>query len=274
MTAVGSSVRVVPVAAMRVPAILAQRLGNREWDAALRATAVVGLAAIPIVQWVPQAAPLIPLVLTTLWMRGPLSAFIPAGLEPVLMLYGRLYPAWLVTLVAAAASAYAEILSLHLVRGVMDLRALGRVRLGVNGSRLMRLFQRRPALAVAVAAVSPIPDWITRTLAAVSRYPAARYVAADTLGRLPKLFIPAALGAVLNVPAGWLLGLSAGSVVFGAGAGTWKWWHSKRRARHAVVGFTLETVPGAGHYLQEERPDVVAAVVERALGTAAPVARR
>ena len=193
MTAVGSSVRVVPVAAMRVPAILAQRLGNREWDAALRATAVVGLAAIPIVQWVPQAAPLIPLVLTTLWMRGPLSAFIPAGLEPVLMLYGRLYPAWLVTLVAAAASAYAEILSLHLVRGVMDLRALGKVRLGVNGSRLMRLFQRRPALAVAVAAVSP------------------------------------------NVPGGWLLGLSAGSVVFGAGAGTWKWWHSKRGARRVVT---------------------------------------
>jgi len=28
---------------------------------------------------------------------------------------------------------------------------------------------------------------------------------------------------------------SAGSVVFGAGAGTWKWWHSKRRARRAVT---------------------------------------
>lgn len=37
--------------------------------------------------------------------------------------------------------------------------------------------------------------------------------------------------------------------------------------RHAVVGFTLEMVPGAGHYLQEERPDVVAAAVERALTT-------
>ncbi len=44
MTAVGSSVRAVPVAAMRVPAILARRLGNREWDAALRATAVLAVA--------------------------------------------------------------------------------------------------------------------------------------------------------------------------------------------------------------------------------------
>jgi len=231
VTAVVSSLPTMPPAAMRLPAILARRFGNPGWDAVLRATAVVGLVAIPIVEWVPQAAPLIPLALTTLWMRGPLSAFIPAGLEPVLMLYGRLYPAWLVTLVAAAASAYAEILSLHLVRGVMDLSALGKVRLGVNGSRLMRLFRRRPALAIAVAAVSPIPDWITRTLAAVSRYPAARYVTWDTLGRLPKLFIPAALGAFLHVPDAWLVGLAAGSVGVGAVAGTWKWWHAKRRAR-------------------------------------------
>lgn len=205
-----------------------RRFGTPEWDAAIRATGVVGLLAIPVVALMPGAEPLIGLALATLWMRGPASAFIPAGLEPVLMLYGRMYPAWLVTLVAAAASAYAEVLSLHLVRGVMATRLLARMRTGVQGSRVMRLFERRPALAIAFAAMSPIPDWITRTLAAVARYPARRYVLADTLGRLPKLWIPAALGTVLTIPDGWLLGAALGSIVIGGAIGIWRWRRMQR----------------------------------------------
>jgi len=44
--------------------------------------------------------------------------------------------------------------------------------------------------------------------------------------------------------------------------------------RSRVPAFTIDLVPGAGHYLQEERPDIVAAVVERALATASTVAGR
>jgi uncharacterized membrane protein YdjX (TVP38/TMEM64 family) len=220
-----------------------RRLGTPEWDAALRATGVVGLLAIPIVTFVRGSEPLIGLVLATLWMRGPASAFIPAGLEPVLMLYGRLYPAWLVTLVAAAASAYAEILSLHLVRGVMATRLFGRLRATVQGSRMMRLFERRPALAIAIAAASPIPDWITRTLAAVARYPARRYVLADTIGRLPKLWIPAALGTVIAIPDGWLVGAAIGSIAVGGVAGIWKWWNVKRTQAGGIAQAVTEPRP-------------------------------
>jgi len=227
------------LAAPGMPAgLLRRRFGTREWDAALRATGVVGLLAIPVILFVPGAEPMIGLVLTTLWMRGPASAFLPVGLEPVLMLYGRLYPAWLVTLVAAGASAYAEVLSLHLVRGVMATRLLDRVRGSVQGSRVMRLFNRHPAVAIAIAAASPIPDWITRTLAAVARYPARQYVLADTLGRLPKLWIPAALGTVLAIPDAWLVAAAAGSIAIGGAAGIWKWWtmqrnHTRRARRPA-----------------------------------------
>jgi len=200
-----------------------RRFGTPEWDAALRATGVVGLIALPLVQLVPGVEPLIGLALTTLWLRGPAAGVMIVGLEPVLMLYGRLYPAWVVTLVAAGASAYAEYLSLHLMRGVMAMRMLERAQRSVQGSRIMRLFKRSPAAAVAIAAVSPIPDWITRTLAAVARYPARRYVLADTLGRLPKLWIPAALGTVVAIPGRWLIAASIGSVAIGGAVGIWRW---------------------------------------------------
>jgi uncharacterized membrane protein YdjX (TVP38/TMEM64 family) len=206
-----------------------RRYGSREWDLALRATGIVGLLGLPLVTVVPDAEPLVLLVLATLWMRGPASAFIPVGLEPILMLYGRLYPIWLVTLVAAGASAYVEVLSLHLMRGVLAMRLLERARHSVQGSRVMRLFNRSPAAAIAIAAVSPIPDWITRTLAAVSHYPTRRYVVADTVGRLPKLFIPALLGRVVGISDRWLLGISAGSVVVGGIVGLVRWWQLTRR---------------------------------------------
>jgi len=211
--------------------LLNRRFGSRELDAALRATGVVGLIGIPIMLFVPGAEALVGLVLATLWMRGPASAFLPVGLEPVLMLYGRLYPAWQVALVAGGASACAEVISLHLVRGVMAMRLLGRARDSVQGSRMMGLFNRQPAAAVALAAISPIPDWITRTLAAVARYPAWRYVLADTLGRLPKLWLPAALGTVIAIPDRWLAGVAVGTMVFGGAAGLWKWWRLKRPER-------------------------------------------
>jgi uncharacterized membrane protein YdjX (TVP38/TMEM64 family) len=207
------------VRAVTAAALATHHFGDREWDAALRATGVVGIIAIPLILLVPGIEALVLLVLAVLWLRSPVAAFSMIGLEPLLMLYGRLYPVWLVVLVATAASVVVEIISLHVMRGVMALRLLERVRGHVRGSKLMALFQRRPGVAIAVAALSPVPDWVTRSIGAVARYPIGRYVLADTIGRLPKIWIPVALGSVLIIPSKVLLAVSVGSVALGAVAG-------------------------------------------------------
>lgn len=209
--------------------LLLWRVGTPGVDAVLRATGVACLLGIPIVLLVPSASAFVPLVLSTVWLRGPISGFIPVGLEPLLMAYGATYPPWLVTLIAACASAYAEFVSMHVVRGVVGLPQLSTMSDRLQGSRIMRLFERRPLLAIAMTAVSPVPDYITRTLAAVSRFPIARYVAADTVGRLPKLFVPAALGATLHIPTSWLIGTVVGSVAVGALVAFGRWRHMRSR---------------------------------------------
>jgi uncharacterized membrane protein YdjX (TVP38/TMEM64 family) len=196
--------------------LLRRRFGSADWDAALRATGVVGIIAIPFVLLVPRAEALVMLVLAVLWLRSPAAAFSMIGLEPLLMLYGRLYPVWLVVAVATAASIVVEIISVRVMRGVMAMRLLEQVRGHVRGSRLMALFQRRPAVAIAVAALSPVPDWVTRSIGAVARYPIGKYVLADTIGRLPKIWIPVALGSIIILPAKLLLAISTGSVGLGA----------------------------------------------------------
>jgi uncharacterized membrane protein YdjX (TVP38/TMEM64 family) len=201
--------------------------GRSEWAAALRAMLVIAAILIPIAVAVPAAWPWVRLIVVTLWFRGPVGVLIPVGLEPVLMTYGRIHPPFLVAMVALIGSAVGELVSLRLMRGVFALEACERLRRTVDGARVMRLFRASPFVAVAVGALSPIPDWMTRSFAAVSRYSPVRYILADTVGRIPKLWIAAAAGTVISVTWQALIALVAAQVVLGVGL----WWWRTRRPR-------------------------------------------
>ena len=173
------------------------RSGQREWFAAMHTTMLICACCLPVAWLVPAARPWMPLVLSTIWLRGPVGFLIPVGLEPVLMEYGARHHPLTVLAVAALASAAAETVSLRVMRGVAALDVLARTTHSLRDSRIVRLFARQPGLAVAFGALSPVPDWITRSLAAVSGYPLVRYVLADTIGRTPKLWLAVAAGGVV-----------------------------------------------------------------------------
>jgi len=175
------------------------RTGRQEWRAAMHTTLLICACCLPIAWLVPAARPWMPLVLSTIWLRGPIGFLIPVGLEPVLMEYGARHPPLAVLAVAALASAAAETVSLRVMRGVATLDVLAPNSRSLRDSRVVRLFARQPGLAVAFGALSPVPDWITRSLAAVSGYSLVRYVLADTIGRTPKLWLAVAAGGFVSI---------------------------------------------------------------------------
>ncbi|HEX5818161.1 MAG TPA: hypothetical protein VFY20_04745, partial [Gemmatimonadales bacterium] len=124
--------------------------------------------------------------------------------------------------------------SLRVMRGMASLEALAKARQSWRGSRIVRLFERSPAAAVAFGALSPVPDWITRSLAAVSGYHPARYVVADTLGRLPKLWIPAAAGGLVSVDPMLTRVFLLSQIVLVGGVVGLRWHRSRRRWRTSV----------------------------------------
>src|SRR5437016_4495560 len=82
------------------------RRGTPEWDAVLRATGILALAAIyPAIRW-PDVAVLAGFVCLTVFVSGPISMVLPAAFEPMLMVAGRLYHPLLVTLLAVAGNLY------------------------------------------------------------------------------------------------------------------------------------------------------------------------
>lgn len=191
---------------------MGSRTSERTWDVYLRSTAVLGLGGIALVLAVPAAGILVGLAIYTLWVTGPLSPLFPIGLEPVVMLLGRIHAPLLVAAVVTAAGAHAEFLSYHLYRKALHHTSLDALRNSRLLLRLERCFRRAPFWTVWFLSWSPLPYWGGRILAALTGYPMARYLTATSVGRFPKFWLFAALGLQWEVPGGILF------AVVGAGA--------------------------------------------------------
>jgi uncharacterized membrane protein YdjX (TVP38/TMEM64 family) len=209
---------------------LSRRRGNRLWDRVLRGTGIAGLLGLVLLAVAPEVAPLVGLALFTMWVSGPLSPFFPVGLEPVLMTVGRFYPPWLVAAVAVLAGAFVEFLGYHLYGFAVGLDAARPFR----ETRVVRwataLFRRRPFLATWFCAWSPVPFWVVRVLAPLSRYPVAKYLLANVLGRYPKLWLFAALGSWMKVDVSILVTVAAAALVLGFLPSAWRAWRGRRRS--------------------------------------------
>lgn len=195
----------------RVARFLLRPRGDRRWDLVLRATGIVALAGIPVVYWVPRSVVLVWLAVISLPANSPLSPILPASFEPVIMEAAKFEPALAVTVVALAAYMYTEYLNYHLYAWVLNWQRFS----GLRGRRWVRWgverFARAPYTTIVIFALTPLPFWIARCLSILHRYPLTRFMSATAVGRLPRIFAYAWLGAKLQVPGLVLLGVAVGS---------------------------------------------------------------
>lgn len=204
--------------------------GNRLWDAVIRGTGAAGVLGFFLIALFPASGPLIGLGVYTIWVAGPLSPFFPVGLEPMLVVFGRLYPPLLVAGVSTGAGLYVEFLNYHLYRKLLRHRLARPFRESRTVDFLRRLFERAPFLTVWFCAWAPLPYWVVRILAAMTGYPLRRYLTASLLGRFPKLWFFAALGLYWTVPDSVLVGIVAVTTAFAAGMWIWR----RRRGRRTA----------------------------------------
>ena len=169
------------------------------WDGVLWANGAVAGTGV-LVSWLfPTLRELVVFFALMLLASGPVSAFLPVASEPVLMVFGQLHDPLVLTLVGSVAFVLAEWLNYRLFTATVHLRPLERIRKARFTRRVSVGFRRRPFLTVFVVALTPIPLWVARTVAAVTRYSTTRFLAATLLGRVPRIWIFALLGAAIPV---------------------------------------------------------------------------
>ena len=172
-------------------------------------------------------------VVTTLWVHGPWSPLLPAAYEPVLMLFGKLYPPWLIALTGATLSCIVEWINYRVYDWISDIKRLERLKEKATSGRFVKLFRKQPFLVVWIFAWSPLPDWAARIMGVVAGYSTWKYVLAFWLGRLPKFLFLAWLGKQLPLTAMQLTVIAIGAVVIGYGVG---WWKGRRGGRDGRDG--------------------------------------
>ena len=129
--------------------------------------------------------------------------------------------------VATAGNLYVEFLNYHLYRKVMGLERAEPLRESRVVRLLVRLFEKAPFLTVWLCSCSILPYWAVRIVAPVAGYPMERYLGATLLGRLPKIWLFAALGAWWSVSTALLLAVTAAGVAVGLGTWAWKRWRGE-----------------------------------------------
>jgi len=220
-----STPRTPSVSARRRPhrglrGLLTRRIGSPAADRVLWGSGVVGAVVLLLAIAAPALGPLVLFLLLTVWTNGPYSPVLPATYEPILMLFGKLYPPLLIAVVATAGTVYVEYLNYHLYAAGAE-RLPERVRAHPLLARVERWYARAPFATVIVAALTPLPYWLVRVLSALTRYPVRRHLAATAIGRFPRLWFFAAIATPLGIPTPWLVFASVavlGVMVLVAGA--------------------------------------------------------
>ena len=193
--------------------ILGRRYGNLAWDGVVRGTGLVALAAIPVLLWFPPpVSGLMVFLIITIFLNGPLGVFLPATYEPILMLFGRIYPPVLIGFIGIIGTLYIEGLNYYLYAKILQLKAFTPTRESVMVKRVVGWFQKAPFFTVWLCSWSPFPYWTVRVLAPIAEYPVRKYLLATFLGRFPRLWFFAALGAIWGVSYQVLLAISLGTI--------------------------------------------------------------
>lgn len=187
------------------------------WDPLLWASGGVALLGIVLTHWVPPASELAVLFSLALLANGPFSMFLPAAVEPMVMIFARLYPWTAVAGVATLSAVLAEYADYRIFTGILMSGPLEGARNSPAARLVARTFARSPFLAVVMGALTPVPFWLVRISAVLAEYPVSRFLLGVALGRFPRFVVYAAIGTVLPVTNGQIAWFAVGlTVVFAA----------------------------------------------------------
>ena len=194
----------------RIFRTLAAPMGDRRWDLFLWGSGALALLGIPVVVAFPTTVPLVWLAVVSLPANSPLGPILPTTFEPLIMEAAKHERALSVSLVALGGYLYTEYLNWHAYAWILDRRVLFTFRQHRYVQRATGYFSRSPFWAVFTFALTPLPFWAARCLAILDGYDLRRFFLATALGRWPRFYLYAWLGAELRIPALFLVAVIVG----------------------------------------------------------------
>lgn len=134
----------------------------------------------------------------------PTNSIFPLPHEPGVLYFAQFYdPLW-IAIAATIASVVMSFADYAMVEAWMRHPRLGAVQHTKLFKWAVKWMKRWPFAIIVLFSLTPLPISVVRILAPASGYPVSRYIAAQIVGRLPRFYLLAYLGAAVQFPA-WVL---------------------------------------------------------------------
>ncbi|MCK4893296.1 MAG: VTT domain-containing protein [Calditrichia bacterium] len=134
----------------------------------------------------------------------PSNSFIPFPHEPAIIFYGKIFGPLLTTLTAIIPTIIACIIDYAVLTPVFFRTRVSRMKDTRIYQKTVYYYQKAPFFTNFMAAISPVPFYPVRVLSVSSAYPLWKYTSSVLLGRIPRYFILALFGDLLNIP-NWVI---------------------------------------------------------------------
>ena len=170
---------------------------NNDWKKYLAMVLPISLSAIGLAVVVPELRQLVLLFFYSI----PANSFVPVPHELGMIYFGQYYDPALVALVAAAGTVMVCFVDYQAMNFAFGLRHLQRVKESDIYRGAIQYFWKAPFVSLVIAAAAPfIPFYIFRVLSPTAGYPLRKYMLAIFIGRLPRYYVFALMGATMNLP--------------------------------------------------------------------------
>jgi membrane protein YqaA with SNARE-associated domain len=170
------------------------------WRSFFIALCAVAAAGVVIVLAWPELAGLFLLGVYCI----PANSVFPIPHEPGVLYLATFYdPLW-IALAATAGSVVVSFADYAMVEAAMRSPKTKKAQDSALFRYLVRCMKWKPFPTVIGFSLLPLPISLVRVLAPASGYPIGRYIVAQTIGRIPRFYLLAWIGATVSFPA-WLL---------------------------------------------------------------------
>ena len=127
--------------------------------------------------------------------------FIPwLPLRPMILLFGTLFAPWVIAVIGGAATAWVEYFNYRMLGRVLSVKQIKAATEKRPYQIAERWFKKFPFLIIVLTGFTPVPFAPFRVLVVSARYPIDRYIAAILVGRTPRYYLWALLGAAIDLP--------------------------------------------------------------------------
>jgi len=170
---------------------------SNHWKRYLAIVIPVSLAAISVGVYVPELRQLVLLFFYSI----PANSFVPVPHELGMIYFGQYYAPSVVAIVAAAGTVMVCFVDYQAMNFAFGLKHLRRVKESDLYRGAVQYFLKAPFVSLVIAAAAPfIPFYIFRVLSPTAGYPLRKYMLAIFIGRLPRYYVFALMGATLELP--------------------------------------------------------------------------